>query len=326
MKRRQILIADSGSTKTDWAVLEKRKDFSGKAAALSAGSGSAFSPSVRFRTEGINPFYQDDEAISRTLAEACRELRAATAARDGGEETEVEVHFYGAGCTEVQIPRMEALLEAAFRPAGCAAVEAKGDLLAAARALCGHESGIACILGTGSNSCVYDGETIRDNVSPLGFILGDEGSGAVLGKLLVGSLLKGQLPAALRDEFLAAYGLTPSDLVERVYRRPFPNRFLAGFAPFLSERLDLPEIRAFCREAFAAFFRRNVLLYPEARKGNAGSGEPLPVHFTGSVAYHFRSLLRPLAEEFGLRPGRFAQSPLDGLARYHGETAEEAAP
>lgn len=320
MKRSKwILIADSGSTKTDWAAWEKRPQFPEKDAALSAERGGTFPEEVcRFRTEGLNPFYQSAEEIGEVLRQTRQALQAA-APTAPGEEAEIEIHFYGAGCTAEKIPLMESALAAAFGPAEHGAVEVKGDLLAAARSLCGRRSGIACILGTGSNSCVYDGENIRENVSPLGFILGDEGSGAVLGKLLVGSLLKGQLGSELKEEFLAQYGLTPADVVEHVYRRPFPNRFLAHFAPFLSERLDLPEIRAFCREAFAAFFRRNVLQYSEAHGRENDSGEPLPVHFTGSVAYHFRSIIRPLAEEFGLRPGHFSQSPLEGLIRYHME-------
>lgn len=318
-RRRLVVVADSGSTKTDWAAWEKLPHFPGKAQALPPESASASADGTcRFRTGGINPFYQDTGEIASALRQASRELQALLPAR-GGQAAEIEVHFYGAGCTEEKIPFMEASLAQAFAAGGGCEAEAKGDLLGAARALCGQEKGIACILGTGSNSCVYDGENIRKNVSPLGFILGDEGSGAVLGKLLVGSLLKGQLGAGLKEEFLAAYGLTPAGLVEHVYRRPFPNRFLAGFAPFLSARLGRPEIRAFCRDAFAEFFQRNVLQYPEAHPQEAGTATPLPVHFTGSVAYHFRSIIRPLMEEFGLVAGQFTPSPLEGLVRFHKE-------
>lgn len=318
MKRnRLLLIADSGSTKTDWALVRKPLHFRGKALALSDKSAGASESAVqRFRTEGLNPFYQSEAEMADALRAVHSHLQALLPeAEEAGSE--LEIHFYGAGCTPEKAPLVEHALTEAFGAEEADTIEVKGDLLAAARALCGHRSGIACILGTGSNSCVYDGETIRENVSPLGFILGDEGSGAVLGKLLVGSLLKGQLGPELRDEFLQSYGLSPADVVEHVYRRPFPNRFLAGFAPFLSARLHRPEIRAFCREAFAAFFRRNVMQYPEALPHEKDGSEALTVHFTGSVAYHFRSIIRPLAEELGLKPGQFTLSPIEGLIAYH---------
>ncbi len=288
--RKKILIADSGSTKTDWALWATDGMSSPKA-------GGAEGEILRFRTEGINPYYQSAEEIGRTLCDMREHLRRFSPAGDAGADETMEVHFYGAGCTEQKIPLMRETIGEVLKGEGLAEVHVSGDLLAAAHALCGRESGVACILGTGSNSCFYDGERIVSNVSPLGFILGDEGSGAVLGKLLIGALLKEQLGADLKDEFLSTYGLSPADLIELVYRHPF-----------------------------AAFFRRNVLLYPQVcgqktadAAGEMAEGGACPVHLTGSVAYHFRSVLQSVAQELGIRLGRIEASPLNGLVRYHAE-------
>lgn len=156
-------------------------------------------------------------------------------------------------------------------------------MLAAARGLCGHEAGIACILGTGSNSCFYNGEEIVNNISPLGFILGDEGSGAVLGKLLVGDILKNQLPPAIKEAFLKQFDLTAPEIIDRVYRQPFPNRFLASLSPFIAQHLEEPGIRQLVLDSFIAFFRRNVMQYDYTQ---------YPVHFIGSVAHCYREILQ----------------------------------
>jgi len=174
--------------------------------------------------------------------------------------------------------------------------------------LCGHHAGIACILGTGSNSCYYDGAKIVANVSPLGFILGDEGSGAVLGKLLVGSLLKNQLAPGLKEEFLTTYALTPADIIDRVYRRPLPNRFLASLSPFLAAHLDDPGIHRLVLDSFRDFLRRNVMQY---------DWQAYNVHFCGSIAYHYQTILAEAAATYSIHLGQVVQSPIKGLVRYH---------
>ena len=181
-------------------------------------------------------------------------------------------------------------------------------MLAAARALCGKEAGIACILGTGSNSCLYDGKEIIRNVSPLGFILGDEGSGAVLGKLLVGDLLKDQLPRALKEAFFAETGLTPAEVMDKVYRKPFPNRFLASLSPFLIRHIHEAEVYDLVSNSFRAFFTRNVMQYDY---------RDYPVHLMGSVAWYYQDLLREITRELGITLGQVVQSPVQGLVRYH---------
>ena len=278
-----ILIADSGSTKTDWCLVGKKGE-----------------ASRRFTTKGTNPFFQTEEEISEEIA--------ALAARLDGERPEA-VHFYGAGCGFPD--KIETVTRILQRQLGAKAVEVSSDMLAAARGLCGHRPGIACILGTGSNSCLYDGEKIAENVSPLGFILGDEGSGAVLGKLLVGSLLKNQLTPGLKEEFLAQTGLTPAGIIDRVYRQPFPNRFLAGLSPFLVQHLHDPGVHSLVLGSFCDFFRRNVMQYQDYQQHR--------IHFTGSVAFYYQEVLREAAKLSGVSIGNILQSPMEGLLRYHTE-------
>lgn len=276
-----ILIADSGSTKTDWCVA----DCNGLR--------------LKIQTEGINPFFLPETVITEKLTTSLLpQLPPA--------EWET-IFFYGAGCTPEKAPEVARALACSF-PALKNKPEVHSDMLAAARALCGHEAGIACILGTGSNSCFYDGERITRNVSPLGFILGDEGSGAVLGKLLVGDLLKDQLPASLKEEFLTQFNLTTAGIIDRVYRQPFPNRFLASLSPFLAQHLNHPAVRNLVKNSFLAFFQRNVIHYDYHK---------YPVHFIGSVAYHYQDILKEAAREAGVSLGKIAQSPLEGLVQYH---------
>lgn len=276
-----ILIADSGSTKTDWCVVEQGQ-------------------LVRqIGTKGTNPFFQSEEEISNEIV---------TALLPQLENNAFEaVYFYGAGCAfPDKIESVHRVLSTHLRVVN--GIEVSSDMLAAARGLCGHQPGIACIMGTGSNSCFYDGKEIQSNVSPLGFILGDEGSGAVLGKLLIGDLLKNQLPAALKEKFLTQFDLTPADIINRVYRQPFPNRFLASLSPFLVQNLHEPGIHALVLDSFKAFLRRNVMQYDYQHH---------PVHFIGSVAFYYQEILRKAANEVGIQVGTILKSPMEGLIRYH---------
>ena len=274
-----ILIADSGSTKTDWCLVD---------------NGVLVK---QIFTKGTNPFFQTEDEISNEVEQNLLPFI---------EAAKVEaVWFYGAGCA---FPEKNEIVRAAIARHLDVPIEVGSDLLGAARGLCGRQPGIACILGTGSNSCFYDGKEIVSNVSPLGFILGDEGSGAVLGKMLVGDVLKNQLPAALKEEFLARYELTPAIILERVYKKPFPNRFLASLSPFLVEHLDVPEIHTLVLNGFKAFFDRNVKQYDYKQ---------YPVHLIGSLAYYYRSVLQEAAEQTGVRLGTIKQSPMEGLISYH---------
>lgn len=275
-----ILIADSGSTKTDWLLI---------------------SPAGRHtvRTGGINPFMLSAQEIKWLLE---RDLLPRLPLRPR------HICFYGAGCRDAGTDVVRgALADVLGLEEACC--EAYSDVLGAARALCGNEPGVACIMGTGSNSCLYDGGGIVQNVSPLGYVLGDEGSGAVLGRRLVSDVLKGQLSEGVCRKFRERYpDLQAADIIRRVYREPFPNRFLAGFAPFLEGNKEHPEIKAIIEDEFERFFRRNVAQYRRP---------DLPVNFVGSVAFFLRVELQSVASALGYRIGRILRTPIEGLAAYH---------
>ena len=275
-----ILIADSGSTKTDWCIV-----FNG-------------TPIKRMGTKGINPFFQSEEEIQQELTHSLLPQLP--------EGTINSVFFYGAGCTPEKAPVLRRAIADSLPVIGN--IKAYSDMLAAARGLCGHEAGIACILGTGSNSCFYNGEEIVNNISPLGFILGDEGSGAVLGKLLVGDVLKNQLPPAIKEAFLKQFDLTAPEIIDRVYRQPFPNRFLASLSPFLAENIQEPSVHALVLGSFKAFFQRNVMQYDYKNH---------PVHFIGSVAYHYQDILHEAARELEIQITTIVKSPMQGLMTFH---------
>lgn len=269
-----ILLADSGSTKCEWLAVD----------------GGQVS---RLRTRGINAVLHTPELVREALAEL-----------PPGIAPEA-VYFYGAGCGE-QFPQATEQLTGVLSDCfGTRCVEASSDLLGAARALFGSEEGIACILGTGSNSCWYDGRQVVRNVPPLGYVLGDEGSGSALGRALVNGIFKGHIP--LKEEFLEAYSLTYEQIICRVYREPYANRFLASFAPFIRENLTHPAVRAMAERVFGEFVERNLTHYP------AG----LRVSFVGGVAAHFEELLTEVLQKYGLRAGTIVASPAEGLLRYH---------
>lgn len=277
-----ILIADCGSTKIDWCVVD---------------NGTVQSEVF---TSGINALLMPEDKIRETLKE---EL----APKIAGYAIE-RVYYYGAGCLFDDVCNNVRRAIASVVPTATA-IEVQSDLVAAAHALCGNQEGIACILGTGSNSCYYDGEKIVDNVSPLGYILGDEGSGAVLGKLLVGDVLKKQLPELLCEKFLNQYGLDRQKIIENVYKKPAANRFLASLSPFLNENIGEPAVHKLVLNSFKAFFVRNVANYPNCKT--------LPIHFVGSVAYYYREVLEEAAREVGLTVGTVIKSPMEGLLKYH---------
>jgi N-acetylglucosamine kinase-like BadF-type ATPase len=275
-----ILIADGGSTKVEWRLTENGK-------------------TVRqIFTKGANPYFRTQEDISHELtASLCPEIKGYVIHT---------VHFYGAGCSGPE--KNEIIRRAIADCVEASRIEVDTDMLGAARGLCGHERGIVCIIGTGSNSCLYDGEKITANVSPLGYILGDEGSGAVIGRLFVGALLKNRLTPGLKEKFLQKYALTPAGITENVYRRPMANRFLAGFAPFVKENIADPSVEKIVNDTFREFFVRNVMQYDCSSHA---------IYMTGSVAWHFRNLLRKTALDLGLEVTRVEPSPMDGLVAFH---------
>ncbi len=271
------LIADSGSTKTDWCVVDGGE--------------------IVFRTagQGINPLQQGMDVIENVI-------KAELITLFGDARSIAEIEFYGAGCRDEMVPAMELLLRNLFVNAG--RVDVCSDVLGAARALFAGGEGIACILGTGANSCLYDGAKITANVPPLGYVLGDEGSGAVLGRLFVNRLFKGGLPESLRDEFLEDTGLTLAEIIRKVYREPLANRFLAGMSVFIHNHLENNELRALVVENFRNFFRRNVALYGRV---------DLPVRAVGSIAFYYERELHEAAEAEGFRVDKVIKSPMEGL-------------
>lgn len=273
------LIAESGSTKTEWSLIEGEHLIE-----------HAF-------TEGINPYFQMRREVSRTIRLQLPEVFF--------KKKIDQIYFYGAGCSSVEKKEvLQASLVTQFR----APAEVESDLLAAVRALFEHEAGIGCILGTGSNSCFYDGEKIVDNVMPLGYVLGDEGSGAALGKLFLSDCLKKLAPADLTEHFYEKYRITPGEILESVYRRPFPNRFLAAFSYFLSEHLDHSYVRELVKNNFRNFFSRNILQYDYKN---------YPLDFMGSVAFNYADMLKETASEFGIEIRQIQKTPMPGLIRFH---------
>ena len=275
-----VLIADSGSTKTDWA--------------LQSASGAV----ERFQTQGINPFHQNRVLIADILR---RELL-----RKLNPDAVDSVYFYGSGVRPEKESVMISLLQEAFPQAK--QVEAHSDLLGAARALCGHNFGITSILGTGANSCLYDGETIVQNTPALGYILGDEGSGAVLGRRFLNALYKGVLSDKIKSDFETATGLTMADVIDRVYSQPHANRFLASLSEFIHSHLDDEAVRQIVIGNFDDFFQKNIVPY---------NRRDLPVSFVGSIAWHYQSELQESAARQGFTLGTILQSPIEGLLRFH---------
>ena len=275
-----ILIADSGATKTDWRLL--------------ADDGTV----AQARTQGFNPYFittPQIEAVLRT--ELLPQLSAPP----------TEVFFYGAGCLAPEKAAVvQRALEVVFPET---TVYVLHDLLAAARALCGHQPGIACILGTGANSCYYDGSRITAQRPNLGFWLGDEGSGGYLGKRLLTDFMHEALPADLLHLFERRYHATRDQMLHELYTQPMPSRYAASFAKFLFDHLDHPYAARLVYDAFAQFFERYVEKYAEAAR--------CPVHFVGSVAFYYGNVLRRVASDRGVRLQHVLESPIAGLTLYH---------
>jgi N-acetylglucosamine kinase-like BadF-type ATPase len=267
-----------------------------------------------FRTQGITPIHQTAgdirDIIERELLPQLSSFPRAKLIEMGVLERpllqNLQLYFYGSGCTPAHVPMMVQLMVEELSPK---TVEVHSDLMAAARALCQHEAGMACILGTGANSCLYDGENIVQNTPALGYILGDEGSGSVLGRLFLNAIFKNPALATVRDEFLKANKMELKDIIQKVYREPMVNRWLASLSPFIMEHIDNPFIREIVVYNFREFFRKNIVPY---------NRPDLQVHFVGSMAHHYREELEEAAKAEGFELGNILQSPMEGLLTYHG--------
>ena len=278
------LIADCGSSKIDWCLLNGNEKV------------------AQIFTTGMNALLLTQEEMTQRIHDELMPHLTSYDLKD------VDIYYYGAGIINDEIKGHVVNALKANIPSA-AGIEVASDLLAAARALCGRKPGIACILGTGSNSCYYDGENVIDNVSPLGYILGDEGSGAVLGKRLVGDVLKKQLPEELCQAFLDRYQLDRNKIITAVYRQPAANRFLAGFSQFIEDNLSEPSIHKLVLSSFTDFFTRNVANYKNYKE--------LPCNFVGSIAHFFEPVLREAAKPLGITVGTIIKNPMEGLIKFH---------
>ncbi len=276
-----ILLADSGSTKTDWVLLDNGLEIES------------------FRTNGLNPYFVHTEDVIAILNRQLSQSENIIKVKN--------VYFYGAGCSSDEKKKVIGDALDRFFPESHNIVA--HDMLAAARALFGNEPGIACILGTGSNSCVYDGSKITRSLFSLGYMFGDEGSGAHLGKTFIASYLKKTAPKDVMDAFYNHYQLSDEEILTHIYRKANPNRFLASFTHFLKKNEEHPFVSNLVVNCFEAFFREQVLKYPE--KGD------FPIGCIGSVAFHFQELFKAAASKFGLHSNLFQVSPMEGLIRFH---------
>jgi len=274
------LIADSGSTKTEWCLLKNNK------------------PTL-FTTQGMSPYFVNAEQVEQIMrTEVFPFLK---------KNKIDEMHFYGTGCKNpANLKMFKKVFAKLFQEA---VIEVDNDLSGAAKALCGHEKGIACILGTGSNSCYYNEKRIVKNSPGIGFILGDEGSGAYLGKKVVQHFLYNLFDDDLRARFDAKFVTTDSEILESVYKKPLPNRYLASFASFLAENRGHYMIENIIEDGINDFFYTHIVTYRESSK--------LPVHFTGGIAYGFKDVVVQLCKNYDMRVGNILRSPMEGLIRYH---------
>ena len=280
------LIAESGSTRTEWALVEDNHLVQ------------------RVFTEGLNPFFQTRREISRSVRLGLPESFF--------KKKLDQVYYYGAGCSSYEKKNiLGASLVAQFKTP----IQVESDLLAAARGLFKCEAGIACILGTGSNSCFYDGKIIVKNVKAAGYILGDEGSGAVLGKLFLADLLKGLAPKELANEFHEKFRISVNDVMESVYNLPFPNRFLGTIAYFLGDYMDNEYVYNLLTNNLRSFFNRNVCQYDYIN---------YPIRFVGSLAYAYPDNLQEVAQEFGVEIDVIEETPMNGLIEFHSMNIEES--
>ena len=277
-----ILIADGGSTKSAWSRLDD------------AGN------RVNFNTEGYNPDFVDTPTIAASLDRSLPDTLPREQVR--------QVFYYGAGISSAA--KAEVVGAAMRQIFPNADVEIEHDLLAAARALLGHESGFAAILGTGTNSCLYDGRKVTRSVDSLGYFLGDEGSGSYIGKRLLRDFLRGQLPKGLEEAFRAQFPeLDRNGILDRLYNQPLPNRFLASFSKFCYDHNNFSYCREIVLDGFEAFFRNLVTKYPRFQEHT--------FNCVGSVAYNFRDALEEVCRRHGMPMGRIVRAPIDNLVRFH---------
>lgn len=276
-----LLLAESGSTKTDWCLIRKGKK------------------PVEFRTTGINPLLQSSEEIMSVLHNELHWNPKIHAAE--------KISFYGSGAGSVQ--RQKEIATVLKKFFGSGKIEVQSDMMAAARALCGDTKGIVCILGTGSNSCFYNGKTIKEQQASLGYIVGDEGSGNHLGKRVLQYYAYKTFDLELTLAFEKLFGNDLPEILRRLYREPFPNRYLAQFVQLLIENRGHYMVENILEDCLNDFFHNHILKYRQSWKS--------PIHFTGSVAYLFQDIIQDISNQYELELGKIEKSPIQGLMNYH---------
>jgi glucosamine kinase len=281
-----ILIADSGSTKTDWRLINDNNE------------------TYQFNTMGFNPYFQDSTVIANELKQ---KLLPEINKIITKENNALHIYFYGAGCSSVEkCDIVETAIRHVFPKAK---IEIEHDLLAAARALCGNKEGIAAIMGTGSNSCYYNGEKIMSNVASLGYILGDEGSGAYIGKHFICDYLNKDIPQHIADHFRKTYQLSKENILDAVYTQPMPGKFLASFSRFINQHRNEPYFIDLVEHNFEMFFNKHICKYENYQKINLSC--------LGSVAYYYSDTLHKVAEKKGVTINKVIESPIADLTAYH---------
>lgn len=277
-----ILIADSGSTKTDWVLLQNNNII------------------IQFQTIGFNPYFQSSEDISTEIKSVLLPVIK------GQLDTIKQIAYYGAGCSTPD--KIQVVKQGLYLAFGNIPSEVNHDLLAAARALCGKEKGIACILGTGSNSCLYDGVNVIENVPSVGYFFGDHGSGATIGKTFIQYYFDDKLPLHLKLAFEKA-GYHREVILENMYKKPMPSRYLAGVCLFLSNYNNDSFIKELIKHCFLDFFDSQVSKYTNALQ--------LPVNSVGSIGYYYKDLLIEAAHQKEFTIGNIIKSPIEGLIKFH---------
>lgn len=277
-----IVIADSGSTKTVWRCIDGKNKY-------------------QYSTQGLNPYFLDSENVVSILTSELLVHSEVDVSRI------THIYFYGAGCaTDAKKAIIEKGLKQLFP---VSTIEINTDLLGAARAVCGNKPGIAAILGTGSNTCYYDGNGIAENVASLGYILGDEGSGAHIGKTFIQAYLNKELPADLEKRFYERFKLGAPEILDAVYKQPFPNRFLASFSKFIYQNLKEEFVINLVVNCFEQFLDKHICKYPKHKE--------LKLSCVGSVAFYYSNILRPVAEKRGIFIDKIVETPIAGLTLYH---------
>jgi len=275
-----IVVADSGSTKTDWRVIDKGIEVS------------------QIKTGGINPYYMSVGEINTLVEEGF----------EGYKDLNIEqVNFYGSGCSSDK--NKQIIQDAVSLVYPSATVIVQHDLIAASRSLCGSERGIACILGTGSNSALYDGKEIVENVTSLGYMLGDEGSGNHLGRCLIQAYFKGRLSDVVKRKFDEQFELTTAQILEHIYQRDLPVRFFANFSKFITENIEDDSLYRLVYNSFASFITENIIRYTGYQSET--------IHFTGSIAYYYKSILTQCCQDYDLKLGQIVKEPIGGLLSFH---------